>query len=223
MDKLNPKTCKLIACATVIEELLPLMPPQLIYEVLEFGLHSNPERLKNSLQASIDSSPSNIKTVLLGYGLCSHAAIGLKSETCTLVIPRVDDCISIFLGSVDQYHRQQHQEPGTLYLTKGWIEAGNPLNDHAEMVRRYGKKKAEFLLNKMIRHYKRLVFIDTGNYELEQYRIRSQEMAERLNLRYEEIKSTNSLARKLLSGPWDDDFVVVPPGHATSFSDFRKI
>ena len=29
---------KVIACATVIEEMLPLMPPDIAYEVLDFGL-----------------------------------------------------------------------------------------------------------------------------------------------------------------------------------------
>jgi hypothetical protein len=38
---IDPQTFKLIACATVIEEMLPLMPPELAYEVLDFGLHSN--------------------------------------------------------------------------------------------------------------------------------------------------------------------------------------
>ena len=33
---------KVIACATVIEEMLPLMPPELAYEVLDFGLHLVP-------------------------------------------------------------------------------------------------------------------------------------------------------------------------------------
>jgi hypothetical protein len=31
-----------LACATVIEEMLPLLPPDVSYEVLDFGLHVNP-------------------------------------------------------------------------------------------------------------------------------------------------------------------------------------
>jgi len=58
------------------------------------------------------------------------AVIGLKSEYSTLVIPKVDDCIGILLGSNDEYKTQQLQQPGTYYLTKGWLKTKNtPLDD----------------------------------------------------------------------------------------------
>jgi hypothetical protein len=220
---LNPDTCKLIACATVIEEMRPLMPPQLSYEVLDFGLHSNPERLHKALQSAIDAASSSIDTILLGFGMCAKATVGLKAGNRTIVIPKADDCITIFLGSVAHYHQQQRDEPGTLYLTKGWIESGTPLDEQREiMARKYGEEKAGFLFKKMLQGYKRLVFIDTGNYELGQYRSRSQKIAERLGLRYEEIKGDSTLVKALLNGSWDGDFVVVPPGHTVALSDFRK-
>lgn len=45
---------KVIACATVIEEMLPLLPTDVPYEVLDFGLHRVPEQLKKTLQAAVD-------------------------------------------------------------------------------------------------------------------------------------------------------------------------
>jgi hypothetical protein len=30
------------------------------------------------------------------------------------------------------------------------------------------------------------------------------------------------MIRRLFSGPWDDEFVIIPPGKAVSFFDFRK-
>jgi hypothetical protein len=220
---LNPETCKLIACATVIEEMLPLMPPGLTYEALEFGLHSDPERLRKAIQNAIDAAHPKIETILLAFGLCAKATIGLQTGNRTVIIPRVDDCISIFLGSVASYLQQQRQQPGTLYLTKGWIESGTPLDEqHEIMAKKYGEEKAGILFKKMLQGYKRLVFIDTGNYALERYRNRSQEIAERLNLRYEEIKGDNSLVKRLLNGPWDADFVVAPHGYTIALSDFRS-
>jgi len=220
---LNPETCKLIACATVIEEMLPLMPPSLSYETLDFGLHTDPERLRIALQRAIDAAPPKIATILLGFGLCAKATVGLKTGDHVVVIPKVDDCISIFLGSAASYIQQQRQAPGTLYLTKGWIESGTPLDEQRNiMARKYGEEKAGFLFKKMLQGYKRLAFIDTGNYELERYRMRSQEMAERLNLHYEEIKGDNSLVKKLLNGPWDADFMVAPSEHTITLSDFRE-
>jgi hypothetical protein len=219
---IDPQNCKLIACATIIEEMRPLMPPQLTFEVLDFGLHSDPERLHKALQSAIDAAPPNIETVLLGFGLCAKAVAGLKSDRRTIVIPKADDCITIFLGSVAHYNQQQRNEPGTLYLTKGWIEAGTPLDEQRELLaKKYGEEKAEFLFKKMLQGYKRLVFIDTGNYELEQYRIRSKRIAERFHLRFEEIKGDSALIKKMLNGSWDGDFVVAPRGHSVALSDFR--
>jgi hypothetical protein len=148
---------------------------------------------------------------------------GLKAGNRTIVIPKADDCITIFLGSVAHYNQQQRNEPGTLYLTKGWIESGTPLDEQREiMAKKYGEEKAGFLFKKMLQGYTRLVFIDTGNYELGQYRSRSQKIAERLGLRYEEIKGDSTLVKALLNGSWDGDFVVVPPGDTVALSDFRR-
>jgi hypothetical protein len=136
---LNPERCKVIACATVLEEMLPLMPPGMKYQRLEFGLHNEPDKLKKSLQEAIDAAEPDVETILLGYGLCSRSVTGLKSDKYTLVIPKIDDCIGIFLGSLDAYNQQHKKEPGTLYYTKGWIEAHeNPYEQLPDLVKKYG-------------------------------------------------------------------------------------
>ena len=93
---------KIIACATIIEEMLPMMPNGMRHEVLEFGLHTNPDKLREALQKAIDNSEPNVDTIILGYGLCSLAVAGLKSDTKTLIVPKIDDCIGIFLGSAEE-------------------------------------------------------------------------------------------------------------------------
>ena len=100
---MNPKRCKIIACETVIEEMLPLIPPKMKYEVLDFGLHIRPESLKISFKKRLRHLPKKLIVIILGYGLCSQAVVGFKADNCTLVIPRVDDCIAIFLGSAESY------------------------------------------------------------------------------------------------------------------------
>ena len=90
---------KILACATVIEEMEPFFSSDVDFEVLDFGLHLTPESLKKTLQKSIDRAGKTHDVVLLGYGLCSMAVVGLRASNCTLVIPQVDDCIAIFLGS----------------------------------------------------------------------------------------------------------------------------
>ncbi|RME33672.1 MAG: DUF1638 domain-containing protein [Thermoflexia bacterium] len=211
-----------LACATVVEEMVPLMPEGAEYEVLDFGLHVNPEHLRRTLQQRIDALMTPYEAIVLGYGLCSQAVIGLQARQSPLVIPRVDDCIAVFLGS-RKTHREQHaREPGTYYLTKGWIEVGDtPFAEYERMVQQYGRERADRLIRLMLAHYTRLALINTGQCELEKYREYARRTAERFGLRYEEIPGSTALIRKMLYGPWaPDEFVVVPPGSTVRYEDF---
>jgi hypothetical protein len=223
MPQIQIGRTKILACATVIEEMLPLIPSNMAYEVLDFGLHVRPEELKRALQNSINASTSQADYIILGYGLCSQAVVGLKAEGCTLIIPRVDDCIAIFLGSESAYRKQLHKVPGTYYLTKGWIEAGDtPFDEYDILENKYGQERARKVINRLLKNYTRLALIDTGQYELEHYRDLTVNIAERFNLRYEEIQGSDSLLKKMIYGPWDEDFVIAAPGQTISFMDFKK-
>ena len=215
-------SCHVLACATVMEEMLPLLPTDVSYQVLDFGLHINPANLKRALQEAIDGAADRAETVILGYGLCSMAVIGLRANGCMLVVPRVDDCIAIFLGSGSAYKQQSRTEPGTYYLTKGWLEVGDtPFDEYERLVVRYGPAKAERLIRLMIKHYTRLALIDTGRQaDLDRYREQTRGLAERWGLRFEEIQGSDALVRRMLFGPWDDGFVVIPPGESIRYEHF---
>jgi len=218
----DPTKTKIIACATVIEEMQPLLPQGMAYEVLDFGLHLNPNNLKKILQQAIDNQDGEFNTLILGYGLCSMAVVGLHTRNFTLVIPRVDDCIAIFLGSKDAYSEQVTQEPGTYYLTKGWIEVGDtPFAEHERLVEQYGEERADRFMGIILKHYTRLAYIDTGHKDQDGYREYAQITAKKFNLRFEEIVGSDTLVRKLLSGPWDDEVLVAPPGHIIEYLDFK--
>jgi hypothetical protein len=218
----DPTKTKIIACATVIEEMQPLLPQGMLYEVLDFGLHLIPNNLKQFLQKTIDNQDVEVNTLILGYGLCSMAVVGLQTRNHTLVIPRVDDCIAIFLGSKNAYYEQIKKEPGTYYLTKGWIEVGDtPFEEHKRLVEQYGKERADRIMGIMLKHYSRLAYIDTGQEDQDRYREYARMMAEKFNLRFEEIIGSETLIRKLLYGPWDDEILVAPPGHTIEFLDFK--
>jgi hypothetical protein len=219
----HPRT-KIIACATVIEEMLPLLPAKADCEVLDFGLHLRPEKLKQTLQKAIDAASEEVDTVVLGYGLCSLAVVGLVANDCTLVVPRVDDCIAIFLGSSAAYAEQVRQEPGTYYLTKGWIEAGDTiLDEYLRTADKYGKEQARYVMDIMLKNYKRLVYIDTGAAAQERYKAYARRVADHFSLHYEEITGSRALIEKMVFGPWHTDFIVAPPGKKIAFADFRAI
>ena len=211
----------LIACATVIEEMLPFLPQDVSSETLDFGLHLRPDALKKTLQEKIDKASQHADVLLLGYGLCSMAVVGLHATTAHLVIPRVDDCIAIFLGSCKAYKEQTQKEPGTYYLTKGWIEVGDsPFSEYQRLIEKYGEAKAERMIRLMLRNYTRLGFINTGQYEIDRYRDYARKTAEKFNLRFEEIGGSPALVKKMVFGPWDDEFLVLAPGQTVQYTDF---
>ena len=212
-----------IACATVIEDMLPILPADVTHEVLDFGLHLDPSALKKVLQDKINEASVDVDVLLLGYGLCSMAVVGLKATTATLVIPRVDDCTAIFLGSHKSYCVEHQKEPGTYYLTKGWIEVGDtPFEEHKKIVERYGEAKAARMTKLLLKNYTRLALINTGQYEIDKYREYSKKTAEAFDLRFEEIEGSPSLLQKMLSGPWDDEFVVIQPGESVKYEQFTR-
>lgn len=211
---------KIIACATVAEELKLMGVGEDELVELEFDLHNEPRALHEALQERIDSVPGKGE-IVLGYGLCSNAAVGLSSPTRRLVIPRLDDCIALFLGSRSEHLRRLKEEPGTYFLTKGWIKAAElPVAEYERLVERYGEGKARRVAKAMLANYRRMVLINTGNYRLEEFRAAAESMAETLGLRYEEISGSTRLLRKMLEGDWDSEFVVVEPGQKTTLEMF---
>lgn len=217
-------TMKVIACATVSEELLTFLPPDIEHQTLDFGLHIYPDRLRRTLQEVIDGTPASVDTIILGYGLCAQALVGIRAGRFTLVIPRVHDCIALFLGSHSAFQNQMSREPGTYFLTKGWIEVGDsPFSEYERLCERYGQNQAEFMTRLVLKNYTRLALINTGQHELERYRAYTRNAAERFALRYEEIPGSTTLLRKMIFGPWDTDFVVIPPEGTVRYESFWSL
>jgi hypothetical protein len=211
-----------IACQVFRGLLEQYMPDGMAEQVtfLDYGLHKVPRRLNETMQETIDAieQPS---LVVLGYGLCGNGLKDIQAGKHTLVIPRADDCIAILLGSREAYREQFNAQPGTYYLTKGWLESGsNPLKEYRRYVEEYGQDTADYLIDTQYQHYKRLVLVAHTQEDLDVYRPQAQEVArfcERWGYDYEELLGSDSYVRRLVEvgaalDRADGDFIVVPPG-----------
>lgn len=197
---------------------------------LEYGLHRFPQLMAPAIQEQIDALPEP-SLVVIGYGLCGNGVVGVKAREHTLLIPRTDDCIAMFLGSYEAYLDEFGSSPGTYYLTKGWLESGSqPLSEYEEYQEKYGPDDAEWLIDTQYQDYERLCFVAHSAEDLEAYRPRALEVAqfgrERWGWRYEERLGTDRFIQRLLNhalaiAPDDDlqrlgqasaDFQVIPPG-----------
>jgi hypothetical protein len=196
---------------------------------LEQHLHDTPDRMREKLQEEIDKiDDSRYDKIILGYGLCSNGVVGLKSDKHEIIIPKVDDCISLFLGSKEKYIEQFTKDPATYYLCKGWIEYGSDpyrgylVNTNQEhkipqgWIRnreRYGRKgmdeeTSKFLIAQMMRNYNRVLLIDNDDLE-EIHRKYAQDMVDFLSnlldkkIELVEIKASPELLEKLYCNKWN--------------------
>ena len=97
------------------------------------------------------------------------------------------------------------------------------MDELKRMEERYGKKRAERVMKRMLQHYRRLAFINMGYQNQEKYRKFSMMAAKRFNLNYQEIKGTSEFLRKICNGPWNDEFVVASSGHAICLEGFGMV
>lgn len=228
----SPTPVVILACRVFQNWLEHLLPEGLTADVtfLDYALHRVPKNLRKTIQEALDSieQPS---LVLLGYGLCGNGLKDIQAGKHTLLIPRTDDCIAIILGSYQAYRQEFEREPATYYLSKGWLEGGStPLQEHQELIEKYGQKKADWLMDYQYHNYKRLALIVHNAQELKIYRPAAQEVArycERWEFHYEEIVGTDTMVRRLIEiaaglDQADADFLVIPPGGVLTQAQFFR-
>jgi hypothetical protein len=210
---------KILACRTLEDEILAILPENVDAEFLEYGLHNTPGKLRQELQQRIDES-EGYDTLLLGYGLCSNGVAGIKTEKHTLVVPRVHDCISLLLGSRKQYEIEFQQYPATYYLSKGWIkQKGDPLSSYYKYLEKYGEETARWLMGEEYKNYQRVVFIHIVG-DSEEYVKYSREVADFLKVKHWEVQGSQRYFEKLVKGEWDKEFLIIPPGETVSLQSF---
>jgi hypothetical protein len=222
----------LLSCAVFKNLLEKMIPGDLLSKVtfLDYGLHSLPKNLKIAVQEELDGleEPS---LVILGYGLCGNGLDGIQSGKHTLLIPRADDCIAIFLGSYAAYRREFDENPGTYYLTKGWLESGSdPLKEYGKLVQKYGRETADWLMNEQYQHYKRLLFVAHTQEDLDLYAPRARKVGDYMaqwGVKYEEMSGSDGYLRQLTQiaselDRIDENFLVVTPGGALKQNMFVR-
>jgi hypothetical protein len=209
MNELPPK---IIACETLRDE-VTRVAGDLEVEYLEGRLHDHPDRLRDLLNERIAATPG-ARTILLAYGRCSNGTAGLVAGPHRLVLPAVDDCIAILLGSRDEYLRQFIGCPGTYYYTRGWIEyIRDPYHEYLDMIPRYGETKAREIARLILANYRRVALVDTGTYDPADYRDYLRTVCDFYELPLEVLPGSLRLLENLVGpSPDNGEFITVGPG-----------
>lgn len=234
------KNVHVIACGVLaldIRQIAGQLGIEVTFDFLPGGLHAQPLELKRRLQQQIDAVSAHTRAdrIVLGYGACGMGTVGISARHTPLVIPRVNDCIALFLGSDAAYRREFSRYPGTYYLSAGWVEekaqpqssgeetiqCGPDCYTFDQLIARYGQENAEAIrhfLSSWQRNYQRAAVIHTGVGGREKYAALARQMSQRLGWKYEEITGSHDLLTALLTAHHSTDEVLwVPPHHVTAF------
>ena len=239
---------KLIACNVFLREAcycVARSPHVIDLEFTELGEHVHPEQLRAKLQGAIDAADSGARAydaVLLLFGLCGNAGVGLRAGQVPLVLPRAHDCCTILLGSKHAFREHFGDNPSTPFSSAGYLERGEYFlrvedgqskvhygDGYAELVEKYGADNAAYIWEQM--HPagqgddKRAVFIDVPELRHLGYDEEFRVKAEGEGRQYVKLPGSLRLITALVNGEWsDEDFVVVQPGQATQgVYDFEEI
>ena len=230
----------IIACSVLakdIEGIAKNLPLTIGTHYLPAGLHERPDKLRRKLQAAIDRAANTGEwdRIVVGYGVCGRGTVDVHAQAIPLAIPRVHDCIALFLGGDHRYQEQFKQYPGTYYISHGWYEAkslsqaadrrhawmGDTKVYFDELVQRYGLRHAEAtfaFLNSWRSNYQRAAFIDTGVDTHPAAEAYAENLAGQNRWRFEKIQGSTRLLQSLLSETeTTDEILVVPPGYITVF------
>jgi hypothetical protein len=214
------KTC-ILACETLKAELASVMEAsgsRLPVFTVESGKHLLPDRLRESIQDGLDDIPAEYGTVLLLFGFCGNAMVGVKTGKRRVVLPKMADCIPIFLGS-----REVRNGYGArrYFFTEGYLMAeSNPASDYAHLVERYGESRARAIIREMLSHYEYLSIIDTGVFDVAGVEEAVSDLSKATGVPVDVLPGDLRLIRMLIEGDWpDNEFLVIKPGAEITLHD----
>jgi len=236
----NRKNIYVIACGVLgpeINSLAEKLCVDLRTHYLPGRLHNAPDVLRDRLQKSIDeiSSDPHCGRIIIGYGLCGRGTVAIYSRSAPLVIPKVHDCVALFLGSDQAYREQFSRYPGTYYLTEGWcdekekdrnrqqtVQIGSEEMESRELKRRFGKhngQRIERFFKSWTKNYQRAVYIDTGVGNRQKSIQSAMDMAAMNGWEFAKIPGKLTLLEKLLTtNVSDGEILFVPPEYVTQYS-----
>ncbi len=231
----------LIGCEVIQRELrkaLALSPNKVDVHFLSMGLHALGARsMQAALQQEIDCVTRPYDAIVLGYGLCGNGLAGLQARSIPLVLPRAHDCITLLMGSRYDYKEYFQNNPGVYFRSLGWIEHGGELEPLFRsrngagftlegLIEQYGEDNGRYLFEELTRYrqnYTKLTFIETGAEPDKRFESRARSEAADRGWKFEIYKGNLGLFVRLLAGRWEDDFLIIPPGHRIAVCHDEKI
>ncbi len=235
-----PQRLRVIACNLFWRELCwcaARTPNLLDIEFVELGEHAQPNRLRERLQERITAAENEDKAydaILLAFGLCGNATVGLRSARTPLILPRAHDCATLLLGSREIFRKHFADNPSRGFSSSGYMERGDyflrtdeaggtrvqPGDEYAAYVAQYGEENARYLMETLNPAHAAgddtsAIFIEIpetrGAGALERFLEKAQAAGKTALV----LPGNLRLIRMLLDGEWPEaEFLTAPAGQA---------
>jgi hypothetical protein len=232
--------------ARELYSLLPEIDSRIDLRLLPAGLHESPLELNRILQREIDqiaqelddfsgsiTSGPKYQAILLGFGLCGRATVGLVAPKIPLVLPRAHDCITLLLGSKERYQACFSENSANFWYSSGWIERLLPPGPERSQIlkgwyeAKFGFENAAYLLEAEMEQngkYSQATLIRWNLPQDEYYRKYVKDCAAASGWDYRELQGDPALLRALLTGDWNEDrFQVIQSGEKVEASFDERI
>lgn len=199
------------------------------------GLHDAPQVLREELQGEIARFREQVNKwqrrrkpdyLALAFGLCSESIVGIEAIDVPIIVPRIDDCIGMFLGSEQRYLDYFERYKGTFWAFPSWGESTCSTDEdyyeimRAEYLKRYDGDEdiVEDMMEleiSMTANYSNVGYISSElAVDPQGARAHAERYARSRGWNFLEFEGDLSLMEQLVNGPWDEDkFLIVPPGY----------
>ena len=170
------------------------------FEVMEWGLHIEPDLLLETVTAQIVALQEKVDAIVLGYGRCQILDKLPERFKVPVFRPQADDCIGVLLGQ-DRYEKALLEEGGTWFFTPGWTDLGMDFIFHELQVSRLGEKGLDpmQLARRMLKDFTRGLFVEVNSGDREELEKKAREISKTFNLRFEKKPGTLSVLRDTLN------------------------
>lgn len=182
--------------------------------------HEDPADMRRHILQTLAALPEEADTVLVAMGFCGGSWDNITADR-RIVLPRVDDCISLLLHTDDAYHPNLKQM-GHMYMIDSDPDKFSPALMFGGLQEKFGPEEARSIFEMWFANYRYLDIIDTGMGDCysEEFVLKAQESADLIGCDLDYTVGSNRLLEKLLRGQWDEQFLVAQPGHRIAHKDY---
>ena len=183
--------------------------------------HRDPQEMKEHLLEALKDLPEGTDTVLVSMGFCGGSWEDVRAPY-RLVIPRVDDCVSLLLQLGDEV-RSNLKEDGHLYVRHKdpSKESFKAIFDHMADSQDLDQETRDKYHKVWQSYYSEIDIMDTGinGSTMPDYEETVRRDAEWLGAALAHVPAGTHLLEKLIKGEWDEQFLVLEPGEPVKKED----